>query len=258
MPIDLNADVGEEQGDDAALLPLVTSCNIACGGHAGGPDTMRRTVELALLHGVAIGAHPGYADRANFGRVVVPLSPAEIAELVGEQLAALARVAAAAGASLRHVKPHGALYNLAARDEAVADAIAGAVAAFDRRLVLFGLAHSALTAAGQRAGLAVAHEAFVDRAYEADGSLRARTLPGAVFDDEDQALAQAIALAGGAPISAFDGSRLSIQADTLCIHGDTPHALEFARSLRAALKLAGIETQALTQRRSGASGAEIK
>jgi 5-oxoprolinase (ATP-hydrolysing) subunit A len=244
MPIDLNADVGEEQGDDAALLPLVTSCNIACGGHAGGPETMRRTVELALSHGVAIGAHPGYADRANFGRVVVPLSPAEIRELVEEQLATFAAIAAAAGATLRHVKPHGALYNLAARDEAVADAIAGAVAAFDRRLVLFGLAQSALTAAGQRAGLAVAHEAFVDRAYEADGSLRARTLPSAVFDDEAQALGQAVALASGAPISAFDGSRLTIQADTLCIHGDTPHALEFARSLRTALAGAGISVQA--------------
>jgi 5-oxoprolinase (ATP-hydrolysing) subunit A len=244
MAIDLNADVGEEQGDDTALLPLVTSCNIACGGHAGGPDTMRRTVELALRGGVAIGAHPGYADRANFGRVVVPLSAAEIKELVEEQIDALARVAAAAGATLRHVKPHGALYNLAARDEVVADAIAEAVAAFDRRLVLFGLAHSALTAAGERAGLAVAHEAFVDRAYEADGSLRARTLPGAVFDDESQALGQALALASGAPISAFDGSRLAIRADTLCIHGDTPHALEFARSLRAALASAGIPVQA--------------
>jgi UPF0271 protein len=124
--------------------------------------------------------------------------------------------------------------------------------------VLFGLAQSALTAAGQRAGLAVAHEAFVDRAYEADGSLRARSLPGAVFDAEAQALSQAVALASGAPISAFDGSRLSIQADTLCIHGDTPHALEFARSLRSALGSAGIEMQALTQRRRGASGAEIK
>jgi 5-oxoprolinase (ATP-hydrolysing) subunit A len=244
MAIDLNADVGEEQGDDAALLPLVTSCNIACGAHAGDLRTMRRTVELAHRHGVAIGAHPGYADRANFGRVVVPLGAAEIAELVEEQIDTLARVATGFGTTLRHVKPHGALYNLAARDEAVADAIAGAVAAFDRRLVLFGLAHSALTAAGQRAGLAVAHEAFVDRAYEADGSLRARTLPGAVFDDEALALRQAVALARGEPISAFDGSRLAIRADTLCIHGDTPHALEFARSLRTALAGAGITVQA--------------
>ena len=245
MSIDLNADVGEEQGDDAALLPLVTSCNIACGGHAGGPETMRRTIELALRHGVAIGAHPGYADRANFGRVVVPLSPAEISELVGGQLIAIAAVAAAAGATLRHVKPHGALYNLAARDEGAADAIAGAVAAFDRRLILFGLAHSALTAAGERAGLAVAHEAFVDRAYEADGALRARTLPGAVFDDEARALEQARALAAGQPIRAYDGSRLAIRADTLCIHGDTPHALDFARSLRAALAAAGTEVKAV-------------
>ncbi|HYF63737.1 MAG TPA: 5-oxoprolinase subunit PxpA [Herpetosiphonaceae bacterium] len=244
MPIDLNADVGEEQGDDAALLPLVTSCNIACGGHAGGPETMKRTVELALRHGVAIGAHPGYADRANFGRVVVPLSAAAIGELVGGQLDAIAAVAAAAGATLRHVKPHGALYNLAARDEGVAAAIAGAVAAFDRRLILFGLAQSALTASGERAGLRVAHEAFVDRAYEADGSLRARTLPGAVFDDEARALDQAVALAAGLPIAAFDGSRLAIRADTLCIHGDTPHAPGFARLLRAALADAGIDLKA--------------
>ena len=236
MPIDLNADVGEQRGDDAALLPLVTACNIACGAHAGDAETMRSTVELALQHGVRVGAHPGYADRANFGRVVVPLSPAEITALVGEQIATLAQIAARAGATLQHVKPHGALYNLAARDHITAAAIAQAVAQFDQRLVLVGLADSALTMAGKQAGLRVAHEAFVDRAYEADGTLRSRTLPGAVLADEAQALAQAVAFATGQPITSFAGTPLHIRADTLCIHGDTPHAIAFARAVRTIIE----------------------
>ena len=235
MPIDLNADVGEERGDDAALLALVTSCNIACGAHAGDVETMRSTVELALRLGVKIGAHPGYADRANFGRVVVPLSSAEITALVSEQIAALAAIAARAGATLHHVKPHGALYNLAARDQPTASAIAHAVAQFDQRLVLVGLADSALTAAGENAGLRVFHEAFVDRAYEADGTLRSRSLPGAVLADRAQALAQALAFATHQPITSYNGTPLHIRADTLCIHGDTPHAVAFARAVRDTL-----------------------
>jgi UPF0271 protein len=238
--IDLNADVGEECGDDAALLPLVTSGNIACGAHAGNDLTMRRTVELALRHGVRIGAHPGYADRANFGRVVVPLEPGEIAALVGAQIAALARIAAECGAALHHVKPHGALYNLAARDAQVADAIAQAVASVDRRLILFGLAESALTAAGAAHGLQVAHEAFVDRAYHADGTLRPRNLAGAVHSDTAQAISQALALASDQPFAAYAGETLQRRADTLCIHGDTPQAIPFAQALRAALQNAGI------------------
>ena len=238
--IDLNADVGEECGGDEALLPLVTSCNIACGAHAGDAATMRRTVELALGHGVRIGAHPGYADRANFGRVTVPLEPDAIADLVGSQIAALARIAGECGAVLRHVKPHGALYNLAARDELVADAIARSVAAFDRGLILVALADSVLVAAGKAHGLPVAREAFVDRAYHADGTLRPRHLPGAVHSDPARAISQALALAAGQPFAAYDGAMLRRQADTLCIHGDTPQALEFARALRAALREAGI------------------
>ena len=238
--IDLNADVGEGCGDDAALLPLVTSCNIACGAHAGDAATMRRTIELALRHGVRIGAHPGYADRANFGRVVVPLEPSAITALVAAQIADLASIASACGATLQHVKPHGALYNLAASDPAVAQAVAQAVASLDPRLILVGLAESALPAAGVALGLSVAHEAFVDRAYQADGTLRPRSLPGAVHRDPAQAIGQALALATDEPFAAYTGQPLRRRADTLCIHGDTPQAMVFAQALRTTLHSAGI------------------
>lgn len=242
--IDLNADVGEECGDDALLVPLLTSCNIACGGHAGDAITMRRTIRLAIKHGVKVGAHPGYADRANFGRTVVPLEFAAIVALVHKQIADLAALAAEAGAGLHHVKPHGALYNLAACDEPTAQAIAQAVAQFDPHLLLVGLAGSALIKAGLAVGLGVVQEAFVDRAYEADGTLRSRTLPGAVHADMEQALAQALALATAQPFAAHDGTALTIHADTLCIHGDTPQAIPFARGVRTALQRAGIRLAA--------------
>ncbi|MBA3470726.1 MAG: 5-oxoprolinase subunit PxpA [Herpetosiphonaceae bacterium] len=247
--IDLNADVGEGCGDDAALLPLVTSCNIACGAHAGDAAMMRRTVELALRHSVQIGAHPGYADRANFGRIVVPLEPDAIVALVSAQIADLANIAGACGAALHHVKPHGALYNLAASDPVVAQAVAQAVASVDPRLILVGLAESALTAAGAALGLPVAHEAFVDRAYHADGTLRPRILPGAVHSDQAQAISQALALATSQPFAAYAGQMLRRRADTLCIHGDTPQAISFAQALRTALENADIALAALNLQR---------
>ncbi len=248
MPsIDLNADVGEGMATDAELLTLVSSCNIACAAHAGDEATMRRTIRSALAANIAIGAHPGYADRANFGRVVVPLSPAEISALVSAQLARLATIAAAEGARITHVKPHGALYNLAADDATTAAAIAHAVVAFDPQLILVGLAQSALVAAGAAVGLGVAHEAFIDRAYTAAGRLRPRSLPNAVHHDPAVAIQQALALSQGLPFPTDDGTPLSIQAQTLCIHGDTPAALEFARSVRAALAAAGIAIAPLPQ-----------
>lgn len=248
MRMDLNADVGESLGawslgEDEALVPLVTSVSIAAGLHAGDPVTIARTVELAARHGVAVGAHPGYPDLAGFGRRAMALSPAEIEASVLYQVGAVAAFARAAGVGLRHVKAHGALYNRAARDPDAAAAIARGVAAFGRELVLFGLAGSALVAAAVDAGLIVAEEAFADRAYEADGSLRARDLDGAVIDDPAAAAAQALAIVGGS-VTAWDGTPVPIRADTICVHGDLPGAAARARAVRDALAGAGVEIRA--------------
>ena len=201
---------------------------------------IERTVALAAAHGVAVGAHPGYPDLAGFGRRAMALSPAEIEASVLYQVGAVAAFTRAAGVELRHVKAHGALYNRAAHDEAAAAAIARAVRRFDSALVLVGLAGSALVAAGREAGLAVAEEAFADRAYEADGSLRSRLLPGAVLDDPGAAAEQAVAIVRGS-VRAFDGTTLGIRADTICVHGDLPGAAARARAVRDALLTEGVE-----------------
>lgn len=251
--IDLNVDCGESfgawtLGDDAAVLRHVTSANIACGGHAGDPGVMRRTLRLCRELGVSAGAHPGYPDLQGFGRRALPMSPDEIADSVLAQLGALEALARAEGVKLTHVKPHGALYNRAAADRAVADAIAGAVAAFDRGLILVGLAGSQLIEAGRAAGLRVAREAFADRAYEADGSLRARHLPGALIEDTVQGVAQALGIALRGEVTGWDGSCVRLEADTLCIHGDTPGAAARAEQLRRALEQGGVAVRPLTAR----------
>jgi UPF0271 protein len=233
--LDLNGDLGEGCGDDAALMPWLTSANIACGGHAGDAATMARAVALAREHGVAIGAHPGYADREHFGRRDVDLPPGRIRELVREQLAVLSSLA-----PVRHVKPHGALYNRAARDRAAADAIAGAVAEVDPGLVLFGLAGSALLEAGRAAGLRVAAEGFADRTYQVDGSLTPRTCPDALIHDPEEAVGQALGMALGGRVRATDGSWVTLAVDTLCVHGDGPEAVALASRLRRALETAGV------------------
>ena len=248
MRIDLNADTGESLGpwplgEDEALIPLVSSVNVAAGFHAGDPVVIERTVALAVRHSVAIGAHPGYPDLAGFGRRAMGLSPTEIEAAVLYQVGAVAAFARAAGSDLRHVKAHGALYNRAARDEAAAAAIARAVRRFSGDLVLVGLAGSVLVAAGRAAGLAVAEEAFADRAYEADGSLRARDLPGAVLDDPAEAAAQALAIVRGS-VAVAGGGMLAVRADTICVHGDLPGAVARARAVREALLGAGIEIRA--------------
>lgn len=247
--IDLNCDLGESfgawtMGADADVLPHVTSANIACGFHAGDPATMRRTVALAHAAGVAIGAHASLPDLVGFGRREMRVSPDDAYAMVLYQLGALAGFAQAACVRLRHLKPHGALYNMAARDAALADAIAAAVGDFDPALRLVGLAGSELIRAGERAGLGVLREAFVDRRYAADGSLAARGTPGAVIDDADAAIAQALALARGDSVTACDGTPLRIAADTLCVHGDRDDAGRFAQRLRTALDGAGIEVRA--------------
>jgi UPF0271 protein len=247
--IDLNCDLGESfgawrMGDDAALLAQISSANIACGFHAGDPDIMRATVQRALAHGVAIGAHVSLPDLQGFGRREMAVSPAEVYAMTLYQIGALHGFTQAAGARLTHVKPHGALYNMAARDRALADAIAQAMRDFDPRLRLVGLAGSALLDAGRVAGLTVAAEAFVDRRYRADGSLQPRRDADALIEHEADAIAQACAIALGKSIQAVDGSTLHVSADTLCVHGDGAHALAFATRLRSSLLQAGLRVAA--------------
>ncbi len=236
--IDLNCDLGEGAACDAALMPLVTSANIACGGHAGDRETMRATVALARAQGVGVGAHPGFADRANFGRRELALGPREIERLVTEQVAALGEFGA-----VRHVKPHGALYNLAARERTVAEAIAAAVSAVDPALILFGLAGSALLAAGRTRGLRVVGEFFADRTYRADGSLTPRNVVGALIEDEEAMVAQVLRLVRDGVVRATNGVDVRIEAETVCLHGDGPRAVSFARRLRAELQSAGVEVR---------------
>lgn len=250
MRIDLNADIGESfgiyrLGDDRALVRSVTSVNIACGFHAGDPGVMRRTVRLAMEARVALGAHPGFPDLQGFGRRDLDLSPREIEDLVLYQVAALAGVAAAEGTRPRHVKPHGALYNMAARNREVAGAVVAGIAAFDRSLVVVGLPESHLTTAATRSGLRSAAEAFADRAYRPDGSLVPRHIAGAVIDDPSVVLERALRLVRAGEVAAIDGSVISIHADTICVHGDTPNAPTIAAELRRGLEEAGIFVAAL-------------
>jgi len=233
-------------GNDAALMPYITSANIACGLHAGDPLVMERTVRLAREHGVSIGAHPGFPDLQGFGRRRMQLTPEEAEAFVLYQIGALAGFAKAAGAELVHVKPHGALYNQAARDRPLAEAIVRAVARFSRRLILVALANSLLVEAALEAGLPVAREAFADRAYEADGSLRSRRLPGAVLEDPAQAAQQALRIARDGFVVAYTGEEVAVEAETLCVPGDTPTALSIVQAIRQALMAAGVEVAPLS------------
>jgi 5-oxoprolinase (ATP-hydrolysing) subunit A len=245
--IDLNADVGESfgpwpMGDDERLIPLVSSVNIACGAHAGDPATIVRTVRLALAHGVAIGAHPGYPDLAGFGRRDLDMAADDLEATLIVQVGAVQAVARSQGTSVGHVKPHGALYNRAARDAGVANAVVAAIAGLDPGLVLVGLAGSALLEAGRSAGLAVRAEGFADRAYEADGSLRDRRLDGAILDPA-AAADQAVSIARDRSVTTAAGRRLSIEAETICLHGDGPDAVATAVAVRVALAAARIDVR---------------
>lgn len=242
--IDLNCDLGEGAGQDEALMPLITSANIACGAHAGDEATMRAMVRLARQHGVAIGAHPGFADRAHFGRRELVLGVEEAGALVREQVTLLRAIARDEGAVLAHVKPHGALYNMAARDVVMANAIAAAVAGVDRDLRLFGLAGSALLAAGRAHGLRVVSEVFADRSYQADGSLTPRANAGALIEDEAEAFAQVLRMVREGAVCATDGTRMNIAADTVCLHGDGRCAVKFGRGLRESLAGEGVVLRA--------------
>ncbi|MGH8026496.1 MAG: LamB/YcsF family protein [Pseudoxanthomonas sp.] len=247
--IDFNCDLGEGIGDDALLLPFISSASIACGFHAGNPELMQRTVKLCGEHGVAIGAHPSLHDRENFGRTAQAVSPSDAYALTLYQIGALDAFVRAAGLRLNHVKPHGALYNLAARNRPVADAIAAAVRDHDAGLILYGLAQSALTEAGAALGLQVAHEAFAERRYEADATLTPRSHPDASIDDPADAARQATLLLREGVVIARTGERLPLQADSLCLHGDRADAVGFARTLRAAIEESGFPIRAPERRR---------
>ncbi len=248
--LDLNCDAGEAygpwpMGDDAALIPLVTSVNIACGAHAGDPLVMRRTLELAKRHAVSAGAHPGYPDLHGFGRRVLPMTPGEVESWMLAQIGALAGVARAVGVPLRHVKPHGALYNVAADDPALAEAIARAVRSFDPQLVLVARAGSVQVAISRAAGLRVAEEAFADRGYDAQGRLLPRGTPGALIAGPEQAATRASELARTGEMATGEGSRLGLHPTTLCVHSDTPGASAIAVAVREALLGAGVRLRPL-------------
>lgn len=236
MNIDLNADLGEGCASDGELLTLVSSANIACGFHAGDAQTMLTSVREALKNGVAIGAHPSFPDRENFGRTAMTLPVETVYAQTLYQIGALAAIARAEGGVMRHVKPHGMLYNQAAKDPQLADAIAKAVYACDPALILVGLAGSELVRAGERYALVTRQEVFADRGYQADGSLVPRTQPGALIEDEDQSLAQTLGMVETGRVKSITGEWTSVVAQTVCIHGDGEHALAFARRLRSAFE----------------------
>ena len=249
--MDINSDLGESEaslanGADFELMRYITSANVACGGHAGDERIMRETVRMAKQLGVAVGAHPGYPDRANFGRIESPLSAAEIEATVRDQIAALSEVAAPLGVRLVHCKPHGALYHAANKSAEVAAAIGRAVLESDEQLIMVGQAGSSTLTLWESMGLSCAAEAFADRAYEPDGILRKRTLPGALLDDPAKASAQAVDIAMRHIVVATDGSELRVDAGTVCIHSDTPGSALIARAVNDALKKAGVKVRALS------------
>jgi len=245
LKIDLNCDMGEGCGNDAELMDHISSANIACGYHAGTLETMRATTELAVTKGVAVGAHPGYPDKENFGRTNMDLSPGEVYKIVADQISTLAEVAQTCGTSLSHVKPHGALYNQAARDPELAAAIAEAVRDLDQNLVLFGLSGSDYIDIAEGRGLKVASEVFADRTYQPDASLTPRSQSNALITDTDAALAQVLEMVRHGTVTAIDGRKIPIRAETLCIHGDGTHAVEFARAINKALRENNIKIGAM-------------
>jgi 5-oxoprolinase (ATP-hydrolysing) subunit A len=247
--IDINCDMGEgyglwPMGDDPGLMQYVTSANIACGFHAGDPVVMRDTVRLALKHHVAIGAHPGYPDLQGFGRRFLQMSPDEVYAMTLYQIGALQAIVRAEGGTLRHVKPHGALYNAAAKDPALAEAIARATRQAGADLLLYGLSGSALIEAGKAQGLRTASEVFADRTYQADGSLTPRSQPDALVKNAEQAATQALRMVQHQQVVSLSGAMVPVVADTIGLHGDGPHALDFARAIHAAFKKNGVKMRA--------------
>ena len=250
MRVDINSDLGESFGaysigHDAGLMQAITSANVAAGFHAGDPSVLRETIRLAKTNGVAVGAHPGFPDLVGFGRRELNVTPREAEDMVLYQVAAVAGVAAAEGVRVQHVKPHGALFNLAVRNTELSAAIARAVAAFDRSLILFGLPGSEILNAGRAAGLRVAAEVFADRAYEPDGSLASRRKAGSVIHDPEAVVARAVRMVKERTVVATDGSAVALEADTICVHGDTPGSDALAARIRAGLEAACVTVIAI-------------
>lgn len=241
LSIDLNCDLGEGYPNDAELMRLISSANIACGGHAGDIETMRLAVSLAVENGVAIGAHPGYVDKENFGRTSQRLNASQVHILVSDQIAVLRRVCDEAGTRIRHVKPHGALYNQAAQDSELAAAIAEAVSSIDQDLIFYGLSGSVMLEAAANAGLRTAAEVFADRTYQNDGSLTPRTRSDALVSDEAQAVTQVLDMIQYKRVRTTDAVMIPIIAETVCIHGDGEHAVSFAGLIRQTLERSAIE-----------------
>jgi len=244
--IDINSDIGEGYGrwtlpGDRDIINLVTSANIACGWHAGDPTLMRKTVEACACSGTGIGAHPGFPDRLGFGRREMKVSPNEIRDYMIYQIGALSAFAKCDGVSLSHVKPHGALYNMGAKDPEIAKAIVSAVKACDSHLILVALSGSEMIKAAKADGLTVASEVFADRAYNDDGSLVSRSLPGAVITDAKQVAERAVIMANEGKVTTISGNVIDLEADTICVHGDTPEALEIVETIREAFQNNGIE-----------------
>jgi UPF0271 protein len=246
--IDINADIGEGCGEDAGLLRVISSCSIACGGHAGDRETMAQTVRDAIANDVVVGAHPGYPDRKGFGRESGFMRGDDLYDSLAQQVTALADIAAELGARLLHVKPHGALYNDAIGDAGLADIIARVTAEAPASPALMGMAGTELERAAGRHGLEFVAEAFIDRAYEADGTLVSRKEPGAVHEAMNVATTQALRLATSGRVTARNGDDIGVRADTLCIHGDTPGAAEKARAVRDVLESHGVEVRAYALR----------
>jgi UPF0271 protein len=246
MKIDLNADVGEGFQNDAALMPYISSANIACGYHAGDAETIYGTIALCLQHGVAIGAHPSFPDRENFGRKEMLLSLQELKGVLLKQLHILSDACSRVGATLHHVKPHGALYNLSAKNKELAQTIAETVSAFNPALKLVGLSGSHSIAEGVMAGLDTVAEVFADRTYQDDGRLTPRSQPNAIIQDETQAIEQAINLALHHKVKTISGATISLLAESICLHGDTPHAVSFVRLIHHKFQQIGITIQAFS------------
>ncbi len=243
LKVDLNCDMGEGCANDAELMKFVSSVSIACGSHAGDLTTMRETVRLAIENNVAIGAHPSYPDRENFGRLSMPLSSTEVFQIVIDQIKTLKDICDESGATLRHVKPHGALYNDAAKDQELAAAIAAAVSKTDRDLVMFGLSGSQLISEAEAINLKTASEVFADRTYRRDGSLTPRSEPNALITETSEATEQVLRMIKEGNVVTTHGDLIAIRADTVCIHGDGNHAVEFARSVRNALDAGGVRVR---------------
>lgn len=249
--VDLNSDLGESFGSyklgmDDEVIKHVTSVNIACGWHAGDPLVMDRTVKAAVREGTAIGVHPGFPDLLGFGRRNLAATPEEVKAYVKYQLGALMAFAKANGAAIQHVKAHGALYNMAAKDAKLAAAIAEAIREVDQNIILMGLANSEMINAGKEMGLKTANEVFADRAYNPDGTLVSRSLPGAVIHDADLAISRVVRMVKEGKVQAVNGEDIEIKADSICVHGDNPEAVEFTRKIRARLEQEGVEVTAVS------------